>query len=69
MLCSFDIKTIYAIVKKNEMTKNVLKAGRLYSSCCTLVFVVLMLHFVEVCVVEVLDGDGNFGGSDEGKVE
>ena len=35
----------------------------------TLVFIVLMLHVVEVCVVGVLDRGGDFGGSEEGKVE
>ena len=35
----------------------------------TLVFVVLMLHVVEVCVVGVLDRGGDFGGSEESKVE
>ena len=31
----------------------------------TLVFVVLMLHVVEICVVGVLDRGGDFGGSEE----
>ena len=34
-----------------------------------LVFVVLMLHVVEVCVVEVLDRGGDFGGNEESEVE
>ena len=35
----------------------------------TLVFVVLMLHVVEVCVVGVLDRGGDFGGNEESEVE
>ena len=35
----------------------------------TLVFVVLMLHLVEVCVVGVLDRGEDFGGSEEGEIE
>ena len=34
-----------------------------------LVFVVLMLHVFEVCVVGVLDRGGDFGGSEEGEAE
>ena len=35
----------------------------------TLVFVVLMLHVVEVCVVGVLDRGEDFGGNEESEVE
>ena len=77
MLCPFDIKTIHAIIKKNNMTERALKSLEtllfmllvLVLFVHTLIFVVLMLHVVEVCVVEVFDDGGDFGGSDEGKIE
>ena len=59
------------------MTKRVFKSLEILSFVSlafvlfvhTLVFVVLMLHVVEVCGVEVIDESGDFGGSDEDKVE